>query len=115
MEAILNRPADVAKAKQEITSAIFDRHGISKEAQKTLENLTRREEVNHLIDQIHLGNKKPGTGTKAVPGTYLFESRTKNGTRVMWLKKDNIIYIVAICTKDNEKKVFTLLRKDYSR
>lgn len=78
MEAILNRPADVAKGKQKITSLIFDRHGIGKEAEKTLENLTRREDVKHLIDQIHLGNKNLGNGTKAVPGTYLFESRTRN-------------------------------------
>jgi hypothetical protein len=115
LRAMLNKPADLASVKLQVDSKIFLYDNLTKEAQKTLGDPLNRKTADALIEQYRSGNKNPGIGTEAIPGTKLFELRGKYGTRVIMRVKDGIINVVAICNKKNQTKVFEMVRKIFGK
>lgn len=113
--AFLNRPADVAKGKLETKSSIPPEGVLEKEAQKTLQNSDRQKTANGLINKFQSGNSNPGIGTRPIHGTPLFELRGDDGTRVIFLQKDDIMEIFGICDKDNQDPVFSAVRELFSK
>jgi hypothetical protein len=112
--AFLNRPADVAKGKLETKSSIPE-GVLEKEAQKTLQKSDRQKTANGLINKFQSGNSNPGIGTRTIHGTPLFELRGDDGTRVIYLQKDDTMEIFEICDKANQKKVFSAVRELFSK
>jgi hypothetical protein len=71
-----------------------------------------QKDVNHLIEQLSLGNENPGIGNGRIKGLKnVSEARGKNEGRVYFRQKDGKIEILAKSNKDNQKKVIAILQK----
>jgi hypothetical protein len=71
-----------------------------------------QKDVNHLIEQLSLGNDSPGLGNIRVKGLKnVSEARGRNEGRVYFREKDGKIEILGKSNKDNQKKVIAILQK----
>ena len=66
-------------------------------------------DVNHLIEQLSLGNNSPGIGTTRVKGLKnVSESRGRNEGRVYFRKKNEKFEVLGKSNKDNQKTVIAI-------
>lgn len=107
-----NWPADPANGKMELVSAIPNNKRIFKETKKTLRAQSRSKHLSGLLEQCVSGNPSPGIESNLISGTDLIKLRADDGTRAAIRKKNNTIELVAVWDKNNEKKIYPLLRKD---
>lgn len=71
-----------------------------------------QKDVNHLIEQLALGNDNPGIGNRRVKGLKnVLEARGRNEGRVYFREKDGKLEILAKSNKDNQNKVISTLQK----
>ena len=69
-------------------------------------------DVNHLIEQLSLGNTNSGIGTAPLKGLKnVSEARGRNEGRVFFRKIDGKIEILAKSNKDNPNKVIAIKKK----
>jgi hypothetical protein len=71
-----------------------------------------QKDVNHLIEQLSLGNDNPGIGTENVFKD-VYELRGKNRARVYYREVDGKIEILGKSVKHNQQKVINILKKMY--
>ena len=71
-------------------------------------------DVNHLIEQLSLGNNSPGIGTTRVKGLKnVSEARGRNEGRVYFREIDGKIETLAKSNKDNPNKVIAVKKNGY--
>lgn len=109
---IVNLPADLLNRKLRVNATFDYGSKLFKVVQETFVDPRHEKQVHALINQARAGNMNPGTGTKVIPGTDLFELRADNGVRIIFRQKDNMIEIAEICDKNNQDKVFKIIRQD---
>jgi putative component of toxin-antitoxin plasmid stabilization module len=106
----LDENVEVKKIK--IVDKIKESPGLTREAQKSMKNQQARRDINHLIEQLHLGNKNPGTHNKKVDGLKnVTEARGKKGGRVYFRERHGTIEILGKSNKTNQDKVVAMLQK----
>jgi hypothetical protein len=79
----------------------------------TLEDLKNNKDIFHLIARYQSGTMNLVSEIKPGGGTDLFELREAYGTHVVFRENNDIIRIAGICDKNNQDKVFDLLRDEF--
>ncbi len=85
---------------------------LSKEAAKIGNNPTIQREINELINQFVSGNNNPGIGTKHLMGD-IYCLRGRNGARVFYRMKDDLMEILGKANKSNEQLVIEQVKKTF--
>ena len=81
----------------------------------TLKNFVNKTDLIYLVEQYRSGKTHLGIKIRAIPETCLSELRTRGGARIYFQEKNNILEVVAISNKDNQKEVIELLRWLYRK
>jgi hypothetical protein len=103
---------NVKDAKIEIVYKIKENPALVREAERMGKDQAAQKDVNHLIEQLSLGNENPGIGNRRVKGLKnVSEARGRNEGRVYFREKDGKIEILAKSNKDNQNKVIGILQK----
>jgi hypothetical protein len=103
---------NVKDAKIEIVYKIKENPALVREAKTMGKDQAAQKDVNHLIEQLSLGNENPGIGNRRVKGLKnVSEARGRNEGRVYFREKDGKIEILAKSNKDNQNKVIGILQK----
>jgi len=103
---------NVKDAKIEIVYRIKENPALVQEAERMGKDQAAQKDVNHLIEQLSLGNDNPGIGNRRVKGLKnVSEARARNEGRVYFREKDGKIEILAKSNKDNQNKVIGILQK----
>lgn len=103
---------NVKERKIEIVYRIKENPALVREAERTGKDQAAQKDVNHLIEQLSLGNDSPGLGNIRVKGLKnVSEARGRNEGRVYFREKDGKIEILGKSNKDNQKKVIAILQK----
>jgi hypothetical protein len=103
---------NVKDAKIEIVYKIKENPALVREAETMGKDQAAQKDVNHLIEQLSLGNENPGIGNRRVKGLKnVSEARGRNEGRVYFREKDGKIEILAKSNKDNQNKVIGILQK----
>ena len=70
-------------------------------------------DVNHLIEQLEVGNKNPGSGIRRIESLInVSEARAVNGGRVYFREtEDGKIEILGKSNKKNQKRVIDILKE----
>ena len=103
---------NVKDAKIEIVYKIKENPALVREAERMGKDQAAQKDVNHLIEQLSLGNQNPGIGNQRVKGLKnVSEARGRNEGRVYFREKDGKIEILAKSNKDNQNKVIVILQK----
>ncbi len=103
---------NVKDAKIEIVYRIKKNPALVQEAERMSKDQAAQKDVNHLIEQLSLGNNNPGIGNRRVKGLKnVSEARARNEGRVYFREKDGKIEILAKSNKDNQNKVIGTLQK----
>ena len=103
---------NVKDAKIEIVYKIKENPALVREAERMGKDLVAQKDVNHLIEQLSLGNQNPGIGNQRIKGLKnVSEARGRSGGRVYFREKDGKIEILAKSNKDNQNKVIGILQK----
>jgi len=103
---------NVKDAKIEIVYRIKENPALVQEAERMGKDQAAQKDVNHLIEQLSLGNDNPGIGNRRVKGLKnVSEARGRNEGRVYFREKDGKIEILAKSNKDNQNKVIGILQK----
>lgn len=100
------RPIEVIHRKQE-SKALED-------AAKTVgKDPVIQRDVDHLVEQLSLGNKSPGTSIRKIEGLKnVFEARGRNGGRVYFREiNKQTLEILAKSNKANQLKVIKILKR----
>ena len=107
------KPSQEIKKPEEIKiiSRIKENKSLIREAEIAGKNINAQKDINHLKEQLLLGNRNPGIGTKKLTGMTIFEARGFNQGRVYFQEKNGIIEILAKSNKQNQDKVISILRK----
>jgi hypothetical protein len=96
--------------KIEIVSRINENPALVREAERVGQDQAAQKDINHLTEQLSLGNDNPGIGTESVKILKgISEARGRNEGRVYFRKKAGKIEILAKCKKDNQPKVIDIL------
>lgn len=103
--------ANHIKQQEELEEA--DELSCEGQAHLTLNEPVSVTETKFLMQRYMDGDKHPGIGTRAVPGTCLSELRTKGGTRVYFQEKDDIVEVVGLSDKGNRRLVLATLKLEY--
>ena len=110
---------DQSKKKQkcdliEIESKIKEDSRLVKIAEAAGKDNKVQRDLNSLIEQLRLGNKSPGTGTKTLFKD-VKEARTSSGARLYYREKDGKTQILGKSNKKlkNQNDVIEILRKKY--
>ena len=98
--------------KAKIVSKISNDSALIKHAE--LAGKSHQRSIDNLVLQISQGNLNPGIGTKHLFSD-VFEARARDGARVYFSKKANVIEILGKSTKSNQEQVINNLRKTYSK
>ena len=98
--------------KIEIVYRIKDSPALVREAERMGRDQDAQKDVNHLIEQLSLGNRNPGIGTKKLFKD-IYELRGDNRGRVYYREVDGKIEILAKSAKKNQEKVIKLVKKIY--
>ena len=110
-----SQPDHQCGAKVEIISRIKKSPALVREAEIMGKNQKTQIEANHLINQLSLGNRNPGTGSKSLKGcknvSYL---RGDKGARIFYRETKEGIEILGKANKKNEQKVIDILRTIYN-
>jgi hypothetical protein len=98
----------------EIESKIKEDSRLVKIAEKAGKNEKIQQDLNSLAEQLRLGNKSPGTGTKTL-FKGVKEARARSGARLYFREKNGKIEVLVKLTKNSKdrKDVVTILRKKY--
>jgi hypothetical protein len=103
---------NVKDAKIEIVYRIKENPALIREAERMSKDQAAQKDVNHLIEQLSLGNDNPGIGNGRIKGLKnVSEARGRNEGRVYFREKDGKIEILAKSNKDNQNKVIGILQK----
>ena len=103
---------NVKEGKIEIVYRIKENPALVREAERMGKDQAAQKDVNHLIEQLSLGNDNPGIGNGRVKGLKnVSEARGRNEGRVYFREKDGKIEILAKSNKDNQNKVIGILQK----
>ena len=81
----------------------------------TLKNFVNKTDLIYLVEQYRSGKTHLGIKIRAISKTCLSELRTRGGARIYFQEKNNILEVVAISNKDNQKEVIQLLRWVYRK
>ena len=100
------------KSVVEIVHRIKDNPSLVREAEKAGRDHDAQKSINHLIEQLSLGNPNPGIGTEHLFKN-VYELRGKNRARVYYRKVDGKIEILGKSAKKNQGKVINILKKMY--
>ncbi len=98
----------------EIESKIKEDSRLVKIAEAAGKDKKIQRDLNNLVEQLRLGNKSPGTGTKTL-FKGVKEARTKSGARLYFREKNGKIEILAKSDKviKNQNAVIKILRDKY--
>jgi len=98
----------------EIESKIKDDTSLVKYPEIAGKNQKVQQDINNMIEQLRLGNRSPGIGTKTLFKN-VKEARSRSGARVYFLKVNSKIQILAKSDKviKNQDAVIKILRKKY--
>lgn len=103
---------NVKNAKIEIVYKIKENPALIREAERMGKDQAVQKDVNHLIEQLSLGNENPGIGNQRVKGLKnVSEARGRNEGRVYFRQKNGKIEILAKSNKDNQNKGIDILEK----
>lgn len=101
--------------KKAIVYRIKENPALVREAEIMGKNQKTQIEANHLINQLSLSNRNPGTGSKSLKGcrnvSYL---RGDKGARIFYRETKEGIEILCKANKKNEQKVIDILRTMYN-
>lgn len=98
----------------EIESKIKDDTGLVNYAEIAGKNQKVQRDINNIIEQLRLGNRNPGIGTKTLFKN-VKESRSRDGARVYFREVNGKIEILAKSDKviKNQNGVIKILKKKY--
>jgi putative component of toxin-antitoxin plasmid stabilization module len=103
---------NVEVKKIDIVDRIKENPRLGREAEKIIKDQAAQRDINHLIEQLSLNNKNPGTHNKKVDGLKnVTEARGKNGGRVYFRERHGTIEILGKSNKTNQDKVVAMLQK----
>jgi hypothetical protein len=103
---------NVKDAKIEIVYRIKENPALVREAEQAGRDLPAQRSLNNLVEQLSLGNRKPGIGTTRVFKN-VYELRGKNRAPVYYREVNGKIEILAKSVKNNQQKVINILKKIY--
>ena len=91
---------------------LYERNEVlRREAEKARSDKQADKDIDHLIEQLSLGNLDAGIGSKTIKSLKnTRESRGRNRGRVYFRKRNGKIEVLGISNKNNQKKVIKLLR-----
>jgi hypothetical protein len=93
-------------------SRIKENPALVREAERMGKDRAAQKDVNNLIEQLALGNKNPGIGSRRVKGLKtVSEARGRNEGRVYFREKDGKLEILGKSNKDNQNTVIGILQK----
>jgi putative component of toxin-antitoxin plasmid stabilization module len=99
----------VNEKKIEIVSKINEDASLVKAAKEACKNTDVQKDINHLEEQLSLGNKNPGMGRKPICKGVI-EHRAKNGGRLYVRESAGVIEILAKSGKKKSNQQFVINR-----
>lgn len=97
---------------KEIVHRIKENSALVREAEIAGRDLDAQRSLNNMVEQLGLGNRKPGIGTRHVFKD-VYELRGRGGARVYYREVGGRIEILAKSVKSNQNKVIKILKKIY--